>query len=134
MRFKKVEEEEIRLNIAPLIDIIFLLLIFFMVTSHFDVASGIRIRLPKVAKKIYNERADKITLVISKTGQTYFKGKKIDMKSLGKKLQYLINEKGMSYLILHADKGVKLEKIVQIMDLAKTSGVRSIIIAARWKS
>ncbi|MBW1863135.1 MAG: biopolymer transporter ExbD, partial [Deltaproteobacteria bacterium] len=41
MRFKKVKEEEIRLGIAPLIDIVFLLLIFFMVTSHFDVASGI---------------------------------------------------------------------------------------------
>ena len=55
MRFKKFREEEPRVSIAPLIDIVFLLLIFFMVTSHFDIASGIRINLPKVAKRIIGE-------------------------------------------------------------------------------
>ncbi|MBW1921270.1 MAG: biopolymer transporter ExbD [Deltaproteobacteria bacterium] len=48
MRFKTTKKEEPSLGIAPLIDIVFLLLIFFMVTSHFDIASGVRIQLPKV--------------------------------------------------------------------------------------
>ena len=133
MRFRKPKEEEIRLSIAPLIDIVFLLLIFFMVTSHFDVASGVRIQLPKVAKKIYNEKTDKITLVIDKSGQIYIKGKKIDMKALSIRLQNISKEKGLLHLILHADKDVRHGKVVQIMDLAKTAGVHSIIIAAGWK-
>ena len=53
MRFKRNRPEEIRLGIAPLIDIVFLLLIFFMVTAHFDVASGVQIRLPRVAQKTF---------------------------------------------------------------------------------
>ncbi|UCF56311.1 MAG: biopolymer transporter ExbD [Deltaproteobacteria bacterium] len=133
MRFRKPREEEIRLSIAPLIDIVFLLLIFFMVTSHFDVASGVRIRLPKVAKRILNQEKNKITLVIDKSGQTYLEGKSVDMKTLQKRLETLVHEKGMVQVILQADKDVRHGKVVQIMDLAKTAGAHSIIIAARWK-
>ncbi len=134
MRFRKIKEEEIRLSIAPLIDIVFLLLIFFMVTSHFDVASGVRIRLPEVAKKFFNQEEDKITLVIDKSGGIYLKGKRVEMKILRKRLENLVKGKDLVHLFLQADKDVKHGKVVQIMDLAKSTGVHSIIIAARWKS
>ena len=135
MRFKKDREEETTLGIAPLIDIVFLLLIFFMVTSHFDIATGVRIRLPKVSTKIFSEEnKNKITLVIDKSAQIYLEGKKIDQKILQKKLQNLVNKGGIFHLILHADKDVPHGKVVEIMDLAKRAGVQSIIIAARWKS
>lgn len=134
MRFRKIKEEETRLGIAPLIDIVFLLLIFFMVTSHFDVASGVRIRLPEVAKKIFNQEEDKITLVIDKSGGIYLKGKKVEMKILRKRLKNLVKDKDLVHLFLQADKDVKHGRVVQVMDLAKSAGVHSIIIAARWKS
>ncbi len=134
MRFRKIKEEEIRLSIAPLIDIVFLLLIFFMVTSHFDVASGVRIRLPKVAKKIFNQEEDKITLVIDKSGGIYLKGKRVEIKILRKRLKNLVKDKDLVHLFLQADKDVKHGRVVQVMDLAKSAGIHSIIIAARWKS
>jgi biopolymer transport protein ExbD len=133
MRFRKIKEEEIRLSIAPLIDIVFLLLIFFMVTSHFDVASGVRIRLPEVAKKFFNQEEDKITLVIDKSGGIYLKGKRVEMKILRKRLENLVKGKDLVHLFLQADKDVKHGRVVQVMDLAKSTGVHSIIIAARWK-
>jgi biopolymer transport protein ExbD len=133
MRFRKSQEDEIRLSIAPLIDIVFLLLIFFMVTSHFDVASGVRIRLPKVAMRIFNQYENKVILVIDKSGQTYLKGKRLDMKTLQERLETLVNEKGAFQVILQADKDVKHGRVVQIMDIAKSAGAQAIIIAARWK-
>lgn len=133
MRFRKSREDEIRLSIAPLIDIVFLLLIFFMVTSHFDVASGVRISLPKVAKRIFNQEKTRITLVIDKSGHTYLEGKRIDMKTLQERLRELVKDKGIFQVILQADKDVSHGKVVQIMDIAKTAGAHSIIIAARWK-
>ena len=134
MRFKNRREEEPRISIAPLIDIVFLLLIFFMVTSHFDIASGVRIDLPKVTKRILGEEEEnRITLIVDRSAQTYLEGEKIDLKSLKKRLQVLIEEKGFLHLILQADKDVNHGKVVQIMDLAKGAGVRSIIIAARWR-
>ncbi len=134
MRFRKVREEEVVLSIAPLIDIVFLLLIFFMVTSHFDVASGVRIRLPKMTKEFFNQEKNKIKLIIDQSGQAYLEGKKVDMATLQKRIEYLVNEKGMLFLILQADKDVKHGRVVQVMDLAKTAGIHSIVIAARWKS
>ena len=133
MRFRKTREDEIRLSIAPLIDIVFLLLIFFMVTSHFDVASGVRISLPKVAKRILNQEKKRITLVIDKSGQTYLEGKRMDMKPLQDRIRELVKQKGVFQVILQADKDVSHGKVVQVMDIAKTAGAHSIIIAARWK-
>ena len=104
-----------------------------MVTSHFDVASGVRISLPKVAKRILNQEKNRITLVIDKSGQTYLEGKRMDMKSLQERIRKLVKEKGIFQVILQADKDVSHGKVVQIMDLAKTAGAHSIIIAARWK-
>ena len=133
MRFRRPEEEEVRLSIAPLIDVVFLLLIFFMVTSHFDVASGVRIQLPKVAKKIFTENRNKLTLVIDREGSVYIKGKKVEFSDLKVELEAIKKEKGIFQLILHADKDVRHGRVVEIMDLAKTAGAHSIIIAARWK-
>ena len=133
MRFRRPREEETRLGIAPLIDIVFLLLIFFMVTSQFDVASGVRIRLPKVEKKILDHEKNKITLVIDKSGQTYFEGKKVDMETLKQDLETSVREMGIVQVILQADKDVAHGHVVRIMDLAKTAGADSILIAAQWK-
>ena len=132
MRFRKGKKEELRIGIAPLIDIVFLLLIFFMVTSHFDVASGVRIQLPKITKKAFDPEKNKIILVIDKSGQTYMEGEKIDDKILRKRLQNLVDEKGLLRLILQADKDVRHGKVVRVMDVANRAGVRSIFIAARW--
>lgn len=134
MRFRSVKKEEPTLGIAPLIDIVFLLLIFFMVTSHFDVASGVRIQLPQVAKMIYDQHDNKVTVVIDKSGQAYLEGKKIDMKALGERLKKLVQEKDLIQVVLQADRDVKHGIVVQAMDVAKTAGVRSIVIAAHWKS
>jgi biopolymer transport protein ExbD len=134
MRFKKSNEEEIRLSIAPLIDIVFLLLIFFMVTSHFDVASGVQIRLPKVAQKIFGEETSRIILLMDNSGDIYLEGNKIEMETLKTRLEEIVKEKESVHLVLQADKDARHGRVVETMDLAKAAGVRSIIIAAQWKS
>jgi biopolymer transport protein ExbD len=133
MRFRRPREEETSLGIAPLIDIVFLLLIFFMVTSQFDVASGVRITLPKVERRILDHEKNRITLVIDKSGQTYFEGKKVDMETLKQDLEASVREMGIIQVILQADKDVAHGHVVRIMDLAKTAGADSILIAAQWK-
>jgi biopolymer transport protein ExbD len=134
MRFRRPREEETRLGIAPLVDIVFLLLIFFMVTSNFDVASGVRIKLPKVEKRILDHEKNKIILVIDKSGEIYIEGQKVDLESLKENLETFVLEKGIIQVILQADKDVAHGRVVRIMDLAKTAGADSILIAAQWKA
>jgi len=133
MKFQRSSQEEPALGIAPLIDIVFLLLIFFMVTSHFDVASGVRIKLPQVSKVIFDRQDNKVTVLIDQEGQAYFEGKPVDMKALGERLGQLVQEKGVVQLIVQADKDVKHGVVVETMDLAKTAGVHSIVISAQWR-
>jgi biopolymer transport protein ExbD len=65
-------------------------------------------------------------------GRTYLEGKKLDQEHLKERLKDLVESKGLVNLILQADENVKHGSVVRVMDLAKVSGVRSIIIAARW--
>jgi len=133
MRFGRSEEEEATISMAPLIDMVFLLLIFFLVTYHFDVASGVSIQLPKVTKKIYEEGESRVTVMIDKSGQTYLEGKKMEMKTLTERLREIVNQQGMVHLVLQADEEARHGVVVQTMDLAKAVGVHSIVIAAQWK-
>ena len=134
MRFRRAKLEEPGLGIAPLIDIVFLLLIFFMVTSHFDVASGVRIELPKVARTTHDQAESKVTIIIDKGGQSYLEGEQIDMKGLGERLRHLVQEKSEVQLVLQADKDSRHGVVVQAMDVAKSAGVRALVIAAQWKA
>ena len=133
MKFQRSRQEEPTLGIAPLIDIVFLLLIFFMVTSHFDVASGVRIKLPQISRVIFDQQENKVTVLIDQSGQVYFEGKATDLKALGERLREIVVEKDALQLILQADKEVKHGVVVETMDVAKTAGVRSIVISAQWK-
>lgn len=129
---KKPEEETILLT--PFVDIVLNLLIFFAVTSQFDISSGVRIKLPQVSKVIAGQEENKATVVIDREGQAYFEGKTVDMKQLEERLKALVIEKGNLQLILQADREVMHGRVVEAMDVAKSVGVQSILIAAQWKA
>jgi len=133
MRFKKSRDQEATIGIAPFIDMVFLLLIFFMVTSQFDMASGVPIQLPRVSAKTFDEKREKVHVVIDKGGQLFLKGVKLDMKGLEKELRAILREKGSISLVIQADRNVAHGIVVEAMDTAKAAGVHMIVIAAQWR-
>jgi biopolymer transport protein ExbD len=134
MRFSQPKREEISLgiSIAPLIDIVFLLLIFFMLTSHFDIISGIDITLPDISERGSDQSVDTMTVSLDKKGNCYLQKKKVTLKDLYIQLKELAKEKKIN-LILNADRDVTHGHVVRIMDLAKKAGINSIVIAAQWR-
>ncbi len=134
MRFKKEKDEEPGINMVPLIDVLFLILVFLLLTSTFDIATGIRIQLPKVMNQIVGQERVNINLLIDQTGQIFHEGKKIEMTALREHLEKIIKEKGPVNLVLQADKETHHGIVVETMDIAKNAGVQSVIIAARWKA
>ncbi|SPD75074.1 putative Biopolymer transport protein exbD2 [uncultured Desulfobacterium sp.] len=131
MRFRKKKEEEPVLVLTSLTDIFFLILIFLMCTSHFHVATDVPISLPKVVQKGHDKRDHAVILIIDKTGATYIKGERIDLKDLGARLKDLMDKEGLSSLVLQADEDVRHGRVVEVMDLAKSIGIPSILIAAQ---
>ncbi len=134
MRFSRPRREEISLGIsmAPLIDIVFLLLIFFMLTSHLDSSSGINISLPDVSQRLSLNPSDNLTVVLDKHGDCYLNKSKISLSALYSTIKDSALGKNIG-LILSADKDVKHGRVVEIMDLAKKAGVESITISAQWQ-
>jgi biopolymer transport protein ExbD len=103
-----------------------------MLTSHFHVASGIPIRLPKVAQKAHDKESRSVALVIDRNGNLFLKGKKVGVEELGPKLKELIQQKDIRRLVLEADKSVRHGLVVRVMDVAKATGIATIVIAANW--
>ncbi|MBU1061681.1 MAG: biopolymer transporter ExbD [Candidatus Omnitrophica bacterium] len=127
MRFKRrVHVEKGHLDIAPLIDCIFLLLIFFLLTSNFIFQPGIKINLPKA---VTSEVVQENTLVITVTSDNrfYLNEAPITFVELKSKL------KGMSSnqkpILIKADRDVALGKVVNIWDFCRDIGVTQINIA-----
>ncbi len=135
MKFRKTKDDEANIGIAPLVDIVFLLLIFFMVTSHYDIAAGVQIKLPKITKKAQDPDAEnRVIITVDKDAAIYIEGEKIDISALEQRLNREIKERGVLDLVLQADADVSHGNVVRIMDIAKNAGINSIIIAARWRS
>lgn len=130
MRFERLKRRtEIRkgqIDIAPLVDVTFLLLIFFMLTSNFILQPGIKVRLPKA---ITSEIIDSENIVISVTSQDllYLNYKPIQIGILREILEEAAIQK--SSILIKADRGTSLGRIVEIWDLCRELGIQKVNIA-----
>jgi biopolymer transport protein ExbD len=134
VRFSQPKREEISLgiSIAPLIDIVFLLLIFFMVTSHFEIMSGIDIKLPAISERGLDHSTVNMIVAIDRAGNYFLENEKLTLKDLYLRLKGSTERKKIN-VILQADRDVRHGYVVRVMDLAKRAGISSIIISAQWE-
>ncbi|MCG8431663.1 MAG: biopolymer transporter ExbD [Candidatus Omnitrophica bacterium] len=114
------------IDIAPLIDIMFQLLIFFMLTSSFIMQPGIRVTLPRAATSEVI-RSESIEILITGESVVYANGAVVTMKEI-KKLLAAAGARKQAVLI-KSDKQAHLGKVVEIWDIARDSGITHINIA-----
>lgn len=129
MRFKrhtKLEHGLGQIDIAPLIDMVFQLLIFFMLTSSFVFQSGIKINLPRaVTSDIINEES--LVVIISSENVVYLNNKVVNLKDLEKRLRAAAKKNNP--LLIKADRRASLGRIVDVWDLCREVGLEKINIA-----
>jgi len=127
MRFKRsVKMVKWHLDIAPLIDCIFLLLIFFLLTSNFIFQPGIKINLPKaVTSEVIQENT--IVITVTSDNRFYLNEAPITFVELKNKLKLSPNKN--KPLLIKADRGVPLGKVVAIWDFCRDVGITQINIA-----
>ena len=132
MRFKRhLELEKGRLDIAPLIDVIFLLLIFFMLTSSFILQPGIKVNLPDaITSKLVPK--ENIEVLITGKDHIYISGKRITVKELRSRLRMAGRAK--TPVLIKADKSASLGRVVEIWDLCREVGISNINIATVSKA
>ena len=133
MLFRKRRRVTPQVNITSLIDVVLLLLIFFMISTTFVTQPGIRVNLPKAAAKVKNVAQESSTIIITADSSIFINRQKIrDIRELREILSNMRKEQQTSDLIVvKADESVAHGVVVSVMDIAKTSGFSRIAIATR---
>jgi len=130
MEFERGKKVKTHLDIAPLIDIVFLLLIFFMLTANFIMQPGIKIKLPE-AKNANPEENNKIVIYISENNDIFINDAKISLANLGNELRTELEKSDKKTVILKADEKINLGLAVKVMDVSKESGAEGLIISTK---
>ncbi|QPJ62101.1 MAG: biopolymer transporter ExbD [Candidatus Nitronauta litoralis] len=127
INFTKKKRESFRLDITPLINIVFLLLIFFMLTSS-AVNQGLDVELPDAAtaEKINSQE---IALSIGENGDLLLENEKVSMEELSGKIKSLLDENGRDALIIQGDQNIEFGLFGEVLDRAREGGVVKFLIA-----
>jgi len=128
IRRKKKERYEVKAPLTSLIDIVFLLLIYFLLTTNFMVDEGITIKLPQ-ARATKPQVEESITIYVDREGRSYLNNEEITIGNLFKRLREMISGKKDKLVVVRADRGVVLNKAVKVMDVAKAAGAGRLCLA-----
>jgi len=129
MKFKRhteLKKGQLVIDIAPLIDMIFQLLIFFMLTSSFIFQPGIKVNLPKaVTSEAIHEKS--LVILVTNSDLVYLNERAITKEELNSRLRIAAREK--KPLLIKADRRASMGKIVEIWDMCRDAGISQINIA-----
>lgn len=130
MEFQGRKKISTALNIAPLIDVVFQLLLFFMLTANFITQPGIKLILPSaVASKPSSD--EEITIFISENSALYLNAAKVSMDGLLEKLKPMVLSVNKKTVMIKADEKISLGLAVKVMDIAKQAGAEGMVVSTK---
>jgi biopolymer transport protein ExbD/biopolymer transport protein TolR len=137
MQFKKSRRVDPRVDITPLIDVVLLLVIFFMLTTTFIGAPAIKVNLPTSAAKEITKEQKEVKVTITKDGNLFVEraagetGDSVTLKELEKVLTRAARDDRETMVIIRADENTTHGKVVAVMDVAKNTGLNRLAIATK---
>ena len=120
----------VNVNMGPLVDMVFLLLIFFVATTSFVKETGIEVQRATAATSEIKERGN-ILIGVTAGGEVYWEGKRIDVRSVRAHVERAMAENPESGVVVVADRKSYTETVVQVMDQCRLGGAQDVSLAAR---
>ena len=133
MKFRRKEPEELDVNVTPLIDVVFLLLIFFMLSTTFDQQSELNIELPEASGEINETEKVEIEIFIASNGKFSINGQEsinTQIDTLIRDLRKAAGDDNAPRIIIAADKNATHQSVMTAMDAARQMGFVHITFAA----
>ena len=128
MEFKGLTSRHKTPNLTPLIDIVFLLLVFFMLTAHFVKDQSLNIALPEATSAENFDEQGALEIIINNNAEILIDDKVIKSDELDSVLQQSLHGRSNKRVVLRGDKNSKLDITVQVMDAARKAGAESLDI------
>jgi len=119
---------QVQVPLTSLIDIVFLLLIYFLLTTNFMVDEGIKIKLPQ-AKAAAPQTEEVITVYVDKEGRAFLGTDEVPLAQLFDRIKEKIGTKENELVVIRADRAVILNKAVRVMDIVKAAGAGRLCLA-----
>ncbi|HAD47401.1 MAG: biopolymer transporter ExbD [Idiomarina sp.] len=123
------EEEDAAIDMTPMLDIVFIMLIFFIVTTSFVKEAGIQVNKPE-ANQATKEPSANIFIAIRDNGEVWMDKRQVDVERVGANLERMLAEQPTDLVVIQADKESQHGRVVEVMDQVKEAGIDKISIAA----
>ncbi len=123
------DEEETEINLTPMLDVVFIMLIFFIVTAVFVKQPGIDIDRPEAITR-EEPRGGAIYVAISPEGEVWIDGDEVELTAVRLQIERLHSENPEAGLIIQSDAKARNETLIRVMDAAKAAGLTNVLIAA----
>lgn len=122
-------EEENGIDLTPMLDVVFIMLIFFIVTSSFVKESGIEINRPD-AKSAAKVKKGNILVAIRPNGEIWIDKRVVDLRSVRANIERLHAEMPQSQVVVQADNDAKTGELIQVIDQIKLAGIKAVSVSA----
>ena len=122
-------EDEAEINMTPMLDIVFIMLIFFIVTASFIKEAGVEVEKPGALTAEKKERAS-ILVAVTNTDQIWINRRRVDIKAVRSNIEKLHAENPRGTVVIQADRRAKSGLVIQVVNAANQAGVPNVSIAA----
>jgi biopolymer transport protein ExbD len=129
-RKQRTEEEDATIDMTPMLDIVFIMLIFFIVTTSFIKEAGIEVNKPQ-SDQASRQKAANIFIAITEDGDVWMDKRQIDVERVRANLERLLAEQPTDVVVVQADMESNHGVVVEVMDQIKAAGIDRISIAAK---
>ncbi|MDD5451200.1 MAG: biopolymer transporter ExbD [Desulfovibrionales bacterium] len=129
---RRTQKKSLGLDMAPLIDMVFLLLIFFMLSAHFIEETGISLELPR-SKVAGASRPIPLTVSIDRQGRVFVDEIEVGLRDLRQALQMRLAETGRKEVVVKSDRDCRVQTLVSVMDEIRLAGARGLLLSAEEK-
>lgn len=126
------EEEQENIDLTPMLDVVFIMLIFFIVTASFVKEAGIDVNRPEAATAVKKERAS-ILVAISDKGEVWINKRRVDIRAVQANIERLKAENPQGSVVIQADKKATTDTLIKVMDASRAAGAFDVSIAAQEK-
>lgn len=123
------EEEEATIDMTPMLDIVFIMLIFFIVTTSFVKEAGINVNRPQASQATTKKNAN-IFIAINGNGDVWMDKRQVDVERVSANIERMLAEQPTDNVVIQADKEAKNGVVVRVMDQVKAAGIDKISLAA----
>ncbi|GAC18199.1 ExbD/TolR family protein [Paraglaciecola arctica] len=125
-----MDEEEATIDMTPMLDVVFIMLIFFIVTASFVKEAGIDVNRPEAATAVKKDRAN-ILVAISAKGDIWINKRKVDVRAVQANIERLYAENPQGTVVIQADRKATTDVLIKVMDASRAAGIEDVSIAAQ---